>query len=390
MTMKIRCKTRFSTALIFLVTFTLTQSALSQISAGELPSIPGPHQGLFVSAICGRGCEKPNLPCDVYVLTEKEYKNYIQNNLKIQSKGKTPLFLPNLNPGIYYVGIDAPINTSTVPMTGGSLTPLKPDYQKFFIDDLPFSMQHVLSSVPAITPTGKKAFRVVFTFRKWYRISVEKDAVSPIVAIYLDKQASLVDWEKLYPKKDRFKLIPGAEFQMEFLDAVEKSSGVSIDDRELFISLLKRGGRVCVPRGALTTVVSINSRGLPEAKSIVSASSVSENPEKVTAITPNRRISEKLPKFEVELQGSNEVRVVNPNEFNVVAGIRSSNKGKDFNIPAKSRHSVFIPDGNFDIYFIYSNEPKALYQGESFTLSQNGVEIQIVKVVGGNYASNRK
>ena len=33
----------------------------------------------------------------------------------------------------------------------------------------------------------------------------------------------------------------------------------------------------------------------------------------------------------------------------------------------------------------YSSDPEGLYQGDSFTLSNNGVDIQIVKVVNGNY-----
>ncbi len=44
-----------------------------------------------------------------------------------------------------------------------------------------------------------------------------------------------------------------------------------------------------------------------------------------------------------------------------------------------------MPNGRYDIYLQYSSDPEGLYQGDSFTLSNNGVEIQIVKVVNGNY-----
>jgi len=47
--------------------------------------------------------------------------------------------------------------------------------------------------------------------------------------------------------------------------------------------------------------------------------------------------------------------------------------------------TVYVPDGKYDIYFVYSNKPQALFQGDSFTLNGNGVEIQIVKVVDENY-----
>jgi len=92
-----------------------------------------------------------------------------------------------------------------------------------------------------------------------------------------------------------------------------------------------------------------------------------------------------LPSFKFSLQGNNEVRIKNPNDFKVTVGLRSGKKGKDFDVPSNGVSSVYIPDGGYDIYFVYSNKPDALFQGDSFTLSNNGIEIQVVKVVGGNY-----
>jgi len=86
-----------------------------------------------------------------------------------------------------------------------------------------------------------------------------------------------------------------------------------------------------------------------------------------------------------ELSGQMEVRVKNPNEFKVKVRLRSDGKGKDFTVPADDIQSVRIPNGHYDIYFQYSTDPEGLYQGDSFTLNDNGVEIQIVKVVNGNY-----
>jgi len=96
-----------------------------------------------------------------------------------------------------------------------------------------------------------------------------------------------------------------------------------------------------------------------------------------------------FPPYKHELEGANEVRVRNPNDFDVTAGLRFGNKGTDFEVPANGSASVFVRDGRYDIYFIYSNKPDALFQGDSFTLQGNGVEIQIVKVVGGNYGIRR-
>ncbi|MBI4615359.1 MAG: hypothetical protein HY720_17210 [Planctomycetes bacterium] len=97
----------------------------------------------------------------------------------------------------------------------------------------------------------------------------------------------------------------------------------------------------------------------------------------------------KWPKSGGELSGPIEVRVKNPNDFRVRVGLRSAGKGKDFVVAANATGSVFVGNGCYDVYFQYSSEPKALYQGDSFTLNNNGVEIQIVKVAGGNFGIRR-
>jgi hypothetical protein len=91
------------------------------------------------------------------------------------------------------------------------------------------------------------------------------------------------------------------------------------------------------------------------------------------------------PKYSGELTGRLEVRVKNPNDFKVRVGLRSGGNGKDFTVAANDRESVRVPNGRYEIYFQYSTDPNGLYQGDSFTLNDNGVEIQIVKVVNGNY-----
>jgi hypothetical protein len=87
----------------------------------------------------------------------------------------------------------------------------------------------------------------------------------------------------------------------------------------------------------------------------------------------------------IDLNGSNEVRIKNPNDFSVKVKLRSGDKGKVINVPAMETKSVNAPNGNYDIYFEYSTDPEGLYQGDSFSLNNNGIEIQIVKVVNGNY-----
>jgi hypothetical protein len=108
-----------------------------------------------------------------------------------------------------------------------------------------------------------------------------------------------------------------------------------------------------------------------------------------TAASPKQASFEKppakWPPASGELAGDMEVRVKNPNDFRVRVGLRSAGKGKDFVVSANGTESVHVPNGQYDIYFHYSSDPDGLYQGDSFTLNDNGVEIQIVKVVNGNY-----
>jgi cytohesin len=91
------------------------------------------------------------------------------------------------------------------------------------------------------------------------------------------------------------------------------------------------------------------------------------------------------PAYTSELTGLHEVRVKNPNDFNVRVGLRSNDKGKDFIVSPNGVESVNVPNGRYDIYFNYSSDPSGLYQGDSFSLNDNGVEITITKVVNGNY-----
>ena len=71
--------------------------------------------------------------------------------------------------------------------------------------------------------------------------------------------------------------------------------------------------------------------------------------------------------------------------FNVRLGLRSDGKDKDFIVSPNGTESVKVPNGCYDTYFNYSSDPTGLYQGDSFTVNDNGVEITITKVVNGNY-----
>jgi hypothetical protein len=96
-----------------------------------------------------------------------------------------------------------------------------------------------------------------------------------------------------------------------------------------------------------------------------------------------------LPPFTEPLLGTHIVRVVNPNSTSATAGLRLGDAGVDWVIPANGQASVRVPNGRYDIYFLYADQPDALFQGDSFSLQNNGVEIRLVKVVNGNYGIRR-
>lgn len=103
-----------------------------------------------------------------------------------------------------------------------------------------------------------------------------------------------------------------------------------------------------------------------------------------------RAAREVLPRYALPMVGFNEVRVRNPNGFSVVTGVRTNiggySRGKDFEIPPNGVKSVNVAEGDYDIYFVYSNDPTSMYKGDKFRLSgRKGIEIQIVKVSNGNY-----
>jgi len=86
-----------------------------------------------------------------------------------------------------------------------------------------------------------------------------------------------------------------------------------------------------------------------------------------------------------DISGRNPVRVVNPNKFAVKVGLRSAAGGKDFSVAPGAGATVSVPDGKYDVYFRYENDPESLYQGDAFSLAGSGVQIDLVKVVNGNY-----
>lgn len=81
----------------------------------------------------------------------------------------------------------------------------------------------------------------------------------------------------------------------------------------------------------------------------------------------------------------NEVSIRNPSASIVRAGLRSGKQGRNVTVPPAGVRSVSVPNGSFDIYFVYAGKPETAVRGNSFTLSANSVEIEIGKAPDGSY-----
>jgi len=92
-----------------------------------------------------------------------------------------------------------------------------------------------------------------------------------------------------------------------------------------------------------------------------------------------------LPPIEKPLTGRNEIRVTNPHDYSVDVQIRTGAFASNFSVAPHGTGLTHGPDGSYQIFFIYSNEPDALYQGDDFNLNHQRIEIQLVNVSDGNY-----
>jgi hypothetical protein len=189
----------------------------------------------------------------------------------------------------------------------------------------------------------------------------------------------------------------GMEPTVEFKDGRKKTFGdviVMIDVVEEGTEIQSRyGGK---PLDGASIALSRAARPAPKAAAIPpgagrdekngsSPGAVPSSPPPAAVASSSVDKTRAWPAFSGLLSGSMEVQVRNPNEFSVKVGLRSDAKGVDFSVPANGVNSVFVPNGHYRIYFHYSTDPGGLYQGDNFSLQDNDVEIQIVKVVNGNY-----
>jgi len=92
-----------------------------------------------------------------------------------------------------------------------------------------------------------------------------------------------------------------------------------------------------------------------------------------------------LPPLKKELlTGRNELRVSNPNNFAVWVAVRSEGRGVDFLVFENGSETVNLPDGRYDISFVYTTRPDEIMPGGSVNLSGHSVELRTLKLAAGS------
>jgi len=74
----------------------------------------------------------------------------------------------------------------------------------------------------------------------------------------------------------------------------------------------------------------------------------------------------KLPDYTYSLRrGVYEIRINNPADAPVTAGVRAGKRGRDVSIGPGGHDSVYVDRGNYQLYFIYKDDPYTVHQGQT-------------------------
>jgi hypothetical protein len=102
-----------------------------------------------------------------------------------------------------------------------------------------------------------------------------------------------------------------------------------------------------------------------------------------------------LPVRERTLQGSgarplnSNIAVSNPNNFSVGIAITTETEVMYSMAAPKSSKSLGVPNGEYDIFFVYSTEPETLYQGDKVTVENQTLKLTLKPVSEGNYGMKK-
>jgi hypothetical protein len=110
--------------------------------------------------------------------------------------------------------------------------------------------------------------------------------------------------------------------------------------------------------------------------------------ERYKDIDKDTALAAMFPPYNEILTGSNKVIIDNSHINSTIPalfiGLYSNGNAKIFYCTRGST-GVDVPNGSYDIYFIYANELESLYKGDSFSLNNTDVKISLTAVEGGNF-----
>jgi hypothetical protein len=93
-----------------------------------------------------------------------------------------------------------------------------------------------------------------------------------------------------------------------------------------------------------------------------------------------------FPQRAKEISGNgSRIQISNPNDFFIAAAVVTSDSGRYLMLPPRRGEVIDVPNGQYDIYFVYATDPESLYQGDSFSVRQQQITITIQMVEDGNY-----
>jgi len=96
-----------------------------------------------------------------------------------------------------------------------------------------------------------------------------------------------------------------------------------------------------------------------------------------------------LPKGARIPQGPSVIRVSNPVRDTVLVVFTSGGRAGWFFVDRGEMQGYSVANGTYQMFFVYAEEPQALYQGDDVSVFQQISTIQLVAVPGGNYGIRR-
>jgi hypothetical protein len=93
-----------------------------------------------------------------------------------------------------------------------------------------------------------------------------------------------------------------------------------------------------------------------------------------------------FPRRDKTISGTgSKISIMNTNDSLVAAAVITPTGGRYLLLPPQRGETIDVPNGQYDVFFVYAAEPESLYQGDSFSIRQQHITITIQLVENGNY-----